>query len=103
MAAETVKYIDGTEHTIEVSRLGYRKANQIAKKHIPISSLSFAKDGNSITIAGDMDLFGMTDSCLSTISGLDLEKLEGDDATRLFQKYFQKDVMGSLGQGADPN
>jgi hypothetical protein len=103
MAVETVKYIDGTEHTIDVNRLGFRRANQIAKKHIPISSLAFAKDGSSITISGDIDLIGLTASCLETVSGLDLDKLDGDDANRIFKKYFEKDVMGSLGQGADPN
>jgi hypothetical protein len=103
MVKETVKYIDGTTADVDVARLGFRKANQIARKHIPINSLSFGKDSDAMTIHGDIDLMGMIVSCLETISGLDLDKLEAEEANRLFKSYFQKDVIGSLGQGGNPN
>lgn len=95
---ETVKYIDGSEHDVEVKRLGFRKANQITKKHIPINDLSFGKDG-TISIKGDIDMIGMIESCLETVKDLDLDKVESVEANRLYKKYFDKDVMGSLGQG----
>lgn len=94
---ETVKYIDGTEKEVEFTRLGFRKANQIAKKHIPINNLSFGEDG-STTIKGDIDMIGMVATCLETIPGLDLDKLDAADGNRLYKAHFEKDVMGSLGQ-----
>lgn len=102
MVKEKVKYIDGTDVEVEVSRLGFRKANQVSRKHIPINDLSFAKDG-AVSIKGDIDMLGMIETCLATIPSLDLDKLDTEDATRLYKKYFEKDVMGSLGQGSNPN
>ncbi|MBW6469610.1 MAG: hypothetical protein K0A90_00130 [Methanosarcinaceae archaeon] len=102
MVKEIVKYIDGTTVDVEVSRLGFRRANQVAKKHIPINDLSFGKDG-SVSIRGDIDVLGMIETCLETVKGIDLDKLEGADATRIYKKYFEKDVMGSLGGAGDPN
>jgi hypothetical protein len=102
MAKETVKYIDGTEHEVEVGRLGFRKANLLARKFIPINNLTFGED-KSVSIKGDIDLLGMVAACLETIQGLDLDKLESESANKLYKTYFEKDVMGSLGQGSSPN
>lgn len=102
MVKQTVTYIDGSSVEVEVSRLGFRKANQIARKHIPINDLTFNKN-DDITIRGDIDMLGMVVSCLETIPGLDLDKLDAADANKLFKDFFQKDVMGSLGQGGSPN
>lgn len=101
MVKEKIKYLDGTEAEVEIQRLGFRKANQIAKKHIPINDLTFGKN-EDMTIRGDIDLLGLVGSCLETVSGLDLDKLEAAEGNRIFQTYFQKDVMGSLGQGGNP-
>jgi len=103
MTAETVQYIDGTTVTVEVNRLGFRRSTQIARKHIPINSLTVSKADNSMTITGNIDLAGISESCLATIPGLDLDKLDGKDAARLYKTYFEADVMGSLGQSANPN
>ena len=103
MVKEKVKYIDGTEHEFDVNRLGFRKANNIAKKHIPINNLTFGKD-KSVSIHGDIDLIGLRESCLATIVKLDLDKLDAEEAARLYSKYFEKDVMNSIGQGnTNPN
>lgn len=102
MSKEKVNYVDGTEVEIEVARLGFRKANALARKHIPINDLTFGED-KSVSIRGDLDLLGMVVACLETIPNLDLDKLESADATKIYKKYFEKDVMGSLGQGKDPN
>ena len=110
MTAETVQYIDGTTVTVEVNRLGFRRSTQIARKHIqiarkhiPINSLTVSKADNSMTITGNIDLAAISESCLATIPGLDLDKLDGKDAARLYKTYFEADVMGSLGQSANPN
>ena len=102
MVREKVKYLDGTEVEIEIERLGFRKANQLARKHIPINDLTFGKD-ESVSIKGDIDLLGMTSSCLELIKGLDLDKLEGSEGNRIYKEYFEKDLMSSLGQGGNPN
>jgi len=102
MGKETVKYVDGTEVEVEVNRLGYRKAIGIARKHIPINELSFGKD-ESVTIKGDIDMMGMSISCLETIKGLDVDKIEGFEAKRIYKEYFEKDVMSGLTQGGNPN
>lgn len=101
MVKETIIDINGNEVEIEVFRLGFRKANAIAKKHIPINSLTMGKD-DKITINGDIDLFGMAESCLSEIKGLDLDKISSEEANRIYKKYFEKDVMAGLGN-PDPN
>lgn len=106
MVKEIVKYIDGTEHEIDVKRLGFRKTNHISRKFIPIKDLSFAKDERNndiVSIKGDIDLMGMSVECLSTIDGLDLDKLESSDADRIYKKYFEKDLMSGLSQGGNPN
>jgi len=100
---EKVTYLDGSIVDLEVNRIGFRRANQIAKKHIPINNLTINKDSNDINIKGDIDLFGMAESCLETIEGLDLEKIDSAEARRLYSKYFEKDVMAGLGQGGNPN
>lgn len=102
MAKETVTLIDDTKVEVEINRLGFRTANKIARKHIPINNLTFNKD-NTVTIQGDIDLLGMSESCLETIQGLDLDKLDGNEAVRLYEKYFKKDVMAGLGSTSNPN
>ena len=74
---ETVQYIDETSVEVEINRLGFRQATQIAKKHIPIKDLSFSKDDNGndvINIKGDIDMMGMMETVLLTVKGLDLDK-----------------------------
>ena len=79
---------------------------KLARKHIPINDLSFAKDAKGediISIKGDIDLLGMSEAALETISGLDLDKIDGSEGSRIYKKYFEKDLMSSLGQGGNPN
>lgn len=102
MVKEKVKYIDGTVKEIEVKRLGFRSANQLAKKYIPINNLSFAEDG-TVTIHGDIDMLGLAEECLKTIEGLDLDKLDSIDANRIYKTYFEKDVMSGFTSNNNPN
>ena len=55
-----------------------------------------------MSLRGDVDLFGLSESCLETITGLDLDKLTPAEAQRIYKTYFEKDIMGSLGQGGNP-
>jgi hypothetical protein len=55
-----------------------------------------------VSIKGDIDLLGMVAACLETVVGLDLDKVDSESANRIYKAYFEKDVMGSLGQGS-PN
>lgn len=103
MVKETIKFMDGTEKEFEFNRLGFRKAMQIAKSHIPIRDLTINKETEDITIKGDVDLFGMSISCLETIEGLDLDFIDSTEAKRVYSKHFEKDVMVGLGQGGNPN
>lgn len=103
MAKEKIKYIDDTEVEVEINRLGFRKATQIAKRHIPIDALTINKQTDEITVKGNIDLIGMSESCLETIEGLNLDKIDGETAKDLFKRYFEKDVMAGLGQGGNPN
>jgi len=98
---ETIKYIDETEIEVDIHKLGFRKAMQIAKTHLPINDLTFGKD-DTMNIKGDIDLFGMAVSCLETVKGLDLDKIDSEEATKLYKKYFEKDIMMTLGQGGNP-
>ena len=50
MAKEKVTLIDGTIKEVEINRLGFRKATQIAKNHLPINSLTMNKQTDDITI-----------------------------------------------------
>ena len=98
---ETVYLIDDTTQEIEVFSLGFRKAMQIAKNHIPIDGLTNHADGSS-TYNGSFDVFGLQLSSLETIKGLDLDKLKPEEGTRLYKKYFEKSIQMALGQGGDP-
>lgn len=102
MAKETVKYIDGTTAEVEIFQLGFRKANQIAKSHIPINSLSIDKNTDQIELKGDIDFISISLSCLETIPGLDLDKLDEEEGYRLYKKYFEKGVMSCI-SGGNPN
>jgi hypothetical protein len=99
---ETVKYNDGTEVTVEIYSLGFRKATQIGRKHLPINDLTFGKD-DTMNIKGDIDLFGMALSCLETVIGIDLDKITAEEGNRIYKKYFEKDVLMTLGKGGNPN
>lgn len=99
---EKVKYIDETEVEINIHKLGFRKAMQIAKTHLPINDLTFGKD-DTMNIKGNIDLFGMSVACLETVKELDLDRLDSQEAIRIYKKYFEKDIMMSLGQGGNPN
>ena len=107
MGKEKVKLIDGTEKEVEIHRLGFRAANKIAKKHLPINDLTFNKQTDDITIKGDIDLFGMAESCMDTIKDLkdelDKDQIASEEANRIYKKFFEKDVMAGLGQGGNPN
>lgn len=102
MVKEEITLLDDTKVEYEVKRFGFRKAMQVAKLHIPINDLTFNKDG-SMSLKGDIDLFGLSESCLETIEGLDLDNISSEEATRVYKIYFEKDVMSSLGQGGSPN
>lgn len=109
MAKEKIKLLDEREIEVDIFRIGGRAAIQIAKKHIPIDSLKLNKQTDDITINGKVDLFGMQDSALETIKDPEFRKedeadnISGEERTRIFKKYFEKDVMAGLGQGGNPN
>lgn len=109
MAKEKIKTLDEREIEVEIHRIGGRAAIQIAKNHIPIDSLTMNKQTDDITINGNVDLFGMQDSALATIKDPvfrkedDADNLSGEERTRIYKKYFEKDVMAGLGQGGNPN
>lgn len=98
---EKIKYTDEKEYEFEVYRLGFRKALQIARKHIPINEVRFNTD-NSYSIKGDIDIIGLKASCLETINGLDLDKMLPEEADRIYSKYFEKDIMRGMGKGGSP-
>lgn len=109
MVMEKVILLDDSVIEVEINRIGGRKAIQIAKNHLPIDAIKINKQTDDIVINGNIDLFGMQDSALETITDEKFKKADNDDLisgeerTRIYKKYFEKDVMSGLGQGGNPN
>lgn len=109
MTIEKIQLMDEKEIEVNIYRIGGRKAMQIAKNHIPIDSLTMNKETDDITINGKVDLFGMQDSALDTINDPVFQKenlddnISGEERSRIYKKYFEKDIMAGLGQGGSPN
>ncbi len=102
MAKETVEYIDGTTVELEVYHLGYRKASQIAIKNFPIDKMTRSENGDE-SMSGKFSPAEAQLEAIETIKGIDIDKLKGEEAARLYKEYFQKEVMSAVGQGGNPN
>lgn len=99
---EKIKYIDDTEVEVDIYQLGCRKVDQLADAHLPMKELTFGKD-DSMTIKGDINMFGLSTACVETIKGIDINKISKAEVVRIYKKYFEKDIMVSLGKGGNPN
>lgn len=99
---ETIKLLDDTEIEVEIYRLSARKVDQLADSHLPMKELTFGKD-DTMTIKGDINMFGISTACVETIKGIDVDKISKQEVVRIYKKHFEKDIMVSLGKGGNPN
>lgn len=99
---EKVKYIDGTEHEVQIYKLSGRKALLLAEEYLPMQGFKQYKDG-TVEMSGNMRFFALKNACLETIKDLDLDQLDAEEITRLYETYFAGAIAAAMGQGGNPN
>jgi len=102
MAKEKIKYHNGEEVEVDVHHLGYRRANQIAEDYFPMDKMTQHANGDE-SMSGNFKIAAARRVALESIKELDLDKLQAVEAARIYNKYFDKEIMAAIGKGSDPN
>jgi len=102
MVSEKVKYTDGEEVEVNIIKLSARQVLVFLDQYVPLEGIKQNKDG-SVEMAGSIKLFKLKEKCLETIKDLDIDKLDGEEVTRIYDKYFAEAINLAMGQGGSPN
>jgi len=102
MVKEKITYNDGSEVELELGSLGYRRASQIAEEFYSMDKMTQHVNGDE-SMSGVFKVAAARRAALESFKDLDLDKLRGEDAVRLYAKYCEKDIMAAIGKSPDPN
>lgn len=93
MHKEKIKFVDGEVKDVEVMILGFRKVKQLKSKYFKVTKVDLAgKDVKSME--GDFDHEGLSmEATMTAVKGLaesDWDKVDPDDADRIYNTYLDK-------------